>query len=115
MTRDIETLTKLIQICLVIAAFCASSFPVLYAFFPWRSTMLGRLLMLQSISFAVALDLTLLFQFWFPKDILVIFWVNALVFLLIAVATAALTVMLWMTNHPKALNQRIYKRRKTDV
>lgn len=115
MTRDIETLTRIVQVCLFIAAFCSTSFPLLYSFFPWRSTKLGRLLMLQSVSFALALDCTLLFQFWFPEDILIIFWINALVFILIAVATASLTWMMWTTNHPKALNQRISKRRKTDV
>lgn len=116
MTRDIETLTNIIRICLAVAAFFTTLFPVIYLLFPWQSTRLGRLLMLQAVSFALALDMTLLFTFWMPGDVLVIFWTNALVFFLIAISTCLLTVMLWKTNRDNRLHHnRLYKRRKTDV
>lgn len=114
MTHDVELLTKWVHTCLAVAAFCSTSFPVLYAFSPWYSTLLGRFLMLQAVSFALAIDMTLLFQFWVPSDILVLFWINAIVFTLIAGATFGLTVMLWRTNHVKN-DLRGFKRRKTDV
>lgn len=91
MTHDVQVLTVWIQLCLLLAAFFATLFPVLYSFAPWWSTRLGRALMLQGIAFALALDLTLLFSFWVPEDILVLFWVNAIVFTLIAFATGYLT------------------------
>jgi len=55
--------------------------------------------MMQSIAFAVILDTTLLFQYWVPKHILVIFWINVFVFGFVAVTTAGLTGMLWHINH----------------
>lgn len=101
MTEDIEVLTKIIQICLYVAAFFVTAFPVLYAFSPWYSTKLGRLLMLQAIAFASAVDLTALFQFWQPKSVLVYFWIETLTFIFIAIASGLLTWGLWRTNHSK--------------
>lgn len=116
MTRDVETLTNWIHACLIVAAFFTTLFPVIYLMFPWYTTRLGRLLMLQAVSFAIALDLTLLFAFWEPGDFLIIFWTNALVFTLIAISTGLLTAMLWKTNRDnKTHHNRHYKRRKTDV
>ena len=99
MTHDIHVLMAWIIGCLTIAALCTTAFPILYAFFPWRSTLLGKLLMLQGVAFALVMDLTVLFQFWAPSNILVLFWVNAAGFSLVAIATASLTVMLWRKNH----------------
>ena len=45
-----------------IAAVFANAFPILWAFLsPWHTTRLGKALMLQGVSLAVALDTTLLF------------------------------------------------------
>lgn len=115
MTRDVETLTHWIQACLIVAAFFTTLFPVIYLIFPWHTTRLGRLLMLQAVSFALALDITLLFSFWMPGDFLFIFWTNAVVFTLIAISSALLTAMLWKLNRDNKTNKRRYKRRKTDV
>lgn len=91
MAKDIETLTQWLIGMLVIASICATAFPILYLFAPWYKTRLGRALMIQGWAFALALDVTLLFQFWQPKNIMVLFWVNAFVFTLIAFATGYLT------------------------
>lgn len=112
MSTDVEVLMNWIQACLVAAAIFTTAFPILYLFSPWHSTRLGRLLMLQAVSFALAIDLTLLFQFWVPTNVLIVFWVNFFVFFLIAIATGALTIMLWRTNHKKTPQPR---RRETDA
>lgn len=101
MTHDIETLTNILKVFLWVAAFFATSFPVLYMFSPWYSTNLGRLLMLQSVSFALAIDLTVLFTVWQPENILIYFWVQVFVFGFIAIATGLLTYGLWRTNHSR--------------
>ena len=111
MTTDVDELMNWIRACLVLAAIFTTAFPVLYLFSPWHSTKLGRLLMLQAVAFALAIDLTLLFQFWVPVNVLIVFWMNAAVFFLIAIATGALTIMLWRTNHRKVDHPR---RRETD-
>ena len=91
MTHDIHLLTLWIQGCLILAAISTTAFPVLYAFAPWWSTRLGRGLMIQGIAFALAIDLTLLFTFWETDNILLLFWVNAVVLTLLAFASGYLT------------------------
>lgn len=112
MSTDVDVLMNWITACLVAAAIFTTAFPVLYLFSPWHSTRLGRLLMLQAVAFALAIDLTLLFQFWVPVNVLIVFWMNAAVFFLIAIATGALTIMLWRVNHQKRDHPR---RRETDA
>lgn len=101
MTRDINVLRAWLLAVVFIAAVGANSFPIIYSFFPWRSHLIGRLLMLQGVAFAAAIDMTVLFAFWTPEDILVIFWVQGLVFTGIAWSTISLTWGMWRMNHPK--------------
>lgn len=89
MTRDIEVLKLWLLAVVVLAAVAATAVPVLYSFFNWHKHLIGRLFMLQAVSLAVALDMTVLFQFWNP-DILVIFWIDVSVFTAIAVSTSSL-------------------------
>jgi hypothetical protein len=99
MTQDVEVLRMWIRIVLCIAALGSTSFPVLYLFSPWRSSPIGRLFMLQAVSFAVAMDLSLLFVFWRPESILVRFWINAIVLTAIAMSTILLTVTVARRQH----------------
>lgn len=111
-TQDNEVMMLMIVVFLGIAAFCTTAFPALYLLFPWKSTLLGKLLMLQGVAFALAMDATLLFWFWVPDNIQLILWLNVFVFGLIAVATGALTVTLCRTNQIKDRVRRIFKRKK---
>lgn len=101
MTHDLETLENWLQFFLVVAGVCTTLFPLLWLFSPWYSTLLGRLLMLQSVAFAAAIDLTLYFQFWPPslEHIVAIFWAEAVVFGLIALASVLLTVTMIRMNY----------------
>lgn len=99
MTRDIETLTQIIKWALYVTAFFTTAFPVLYAFSPWWSSTLGRLLMFMTVSFAMIVDVTVLFQFWQPTDILIIFWVQVVCFALVAISTALLTILMVRMNY----------------
>lgn len=99
MTRDPEVLENILKIALIIAAVFATIFPILYSFSPWFSTPLGRVLMLHGISLALALDVTVLFFYWQPKDILVIFWVEIIVFSLIAIANLCMCILLVRHNY----------------
>lgn len=101
MTEDIEVLTAWILAVALITAACTTAVPILYAFSPWRSRKLGRLFMLQALSFAAAIDLSVLFMIWTPPSILVVFWANALMLTAIAVSTSALATLMWKMNHPK--------------
>jgi hypothetical protein len=94
MTRDINVLRIWLLIVVVIAAAAATAVPVLYSRFPWRQYAIGRLFMMKAIAFAVALDVTVLFQFWVP-DILVIFWIEAIVFTAIAVTASLMVWLMW--------------------
>lgn len=94
MTDDIKVLTMWIFICVVIASIGTTAVPILYAFFPWRLRPIGKLFMLQSISFALAIDLTALFLVWPLDNVQVLFWINALVFTFIAATTASMATWL---------------------
>lgn len=101
MTKDIDALMSWITACLVVTAICTTAFPLMYSVSKWHRTRLGQILMVQSASLAAAIDLTLLFTFWTPKNVLVIFWVNAAIFTLLAFSSAALTAIMWDYNHSK--------------
>lgn len=108
--HDIHVLIIWIRTVLVIAVVCSNLFILLYSFSPWYRSNVGRLLMLQSFSLALALDTTLLFRFWNPqKHLLVLFWIQVVELSLIAIAAALLCVMLivyyrraWRTQNPKS-------------
>lgn len=98
MTRDADILRIWIMAMLCLAAVCVNSVPAIYMFCPWRNTWLGKLFMLQAISFAFAIDVSVLFQFWKPADILLVFWTVIILYTLIAVSTSALAVFIWRLN-----------------
>lgn len=101
MTRDIHILQQWIRVVLVIAAICSTSVPITYSFSRWYKSWLGQLFMLQSISLALAMDLTVIFTFWVPKDILVVFWANVVVLTAIALSTLSLAIFIVRVNYPR--------------
>lgn len=104
MTRDINVLRTWLTVVAIIAALGANAVPIVYSFLPWRSRLIGRAFMLQAVVLAAALDTTVLFAFWRPKEILVLFWVQAMIFTGIAIATLTLA---WVT-----LRMRFPRRRR---
>ena len=104
MTRDVNILRTVLMIALTIAAVGATAVPLVYAFLPWRSRIIGRAFMLQAVVLAVALDASLLISLWRPKEILIYFWVQAMIFIGIAISTSALA---WIT-----LRMRFPKKRR---
>lgn len=97
MTHDINTLKHYLLIVVVVSAVGATSVPIIYSFSKWWINMLGRLFMLQSVAFAMAIDLTVLFQFWIP-GILTIFWIETATFTAIAISTMGLTWWIFRLN-----------------
>jgi hypothetical protein len=57
--------------------------------------------MLKSITMAAALDMTVLFAFWTPRDILVMFWIEAIVFTAIAISTSTLVWVTYRLRYPR--------------
>ena len=106
MTRDIEVLRAWLLVVVIVAAVGATAVPILYSFLPWRKHRIGPPFMLQAVAFAGALDLSVLFAFWRPKDVLIIFWVQALVFTAIAIST---TTLVWVTIRLRYPNRRTFK------
>lgn len=111
MPQDHETLRSWVQVCLIVAAVCTTAFPVLWSFSRWWTTTLGRLLMLQAVSFAVAMDLTLFFQIYRvpPGHIHLVLWLESVVFGLISLSTLLLTGTMirlnYMRHHRKKEDQ----------
>lgn len=106
MPEDIETLKRWIEVCLVIAGLCASLIPTLYVFSTWNQSWLGRAFMSYTVTIALVLDITAIFQFWHPNDVPTLFWVNAVVFSLIAVSSIFLAAVLWNVNYKKHIRRR---------
>jgi hypothetical protein len=104
--EDVETLRFWIRVMCVVASIGTTAVPILYAFSPWRTRLFGRLFMLQALSFAAAIDLTTLFAFWQPKNILVVFWIDVIVLTAIAVSTSLLTLMMWLVPRREKRKQR---------
>ena len=98
MTPDIEVLRAWIRVAVLIAAIGATSVPVVYVMTPWRSRPIGRVIMLQAVVLAAAIDLSAMFSFWAPTNILVIFWINAIILSAIAISTSSLAYMIWKLN-----------------
>lgn len=100
MTRDIETLQLWIRIVAVIASVCTTTLPIVYSTFPWRTRLIGRLFMLQTMSLALTVDVSTMFAFWKPKDVLIVFWVDALMLTLLAISAILMAFfMLKLRSH----------------
>jgi hypothetical protein len=103
--HEMHVLINWLRVFLIAAVVFADLFVVLYAFSPWYRSAVGRLLMLQSISLALALDITLVFHFWPPHSIMVAFWIELFEFLLIALASCCLCVLL-IVYYTRTLRRR---------
>jgi hypothetical protein len=96
-----QTLLTWIRVVETIAAVCTTAVPVIYAFSAWNTRTLGRLFMGQAISFATALDFTVIFTFWrarSPNIILMILLLDAIVLTAIAGSTAAMAIYILYLN-----------------
>lgn len=94
MPKDIEALRHWIFVCVVVASAATTAVPFIYSFFPWRLRPIGKLFMIQSISFALAMDVTALFMMWPTDNILLLFWIDALVLTFIAASSALMAIWL---------------------
>jgi hypothetical protein len=103
--HEIHVLTNWVRVFLISATVFADLFVVLYAFSPWYRSAVGRLLMLQSISLALALDITLVFHFWPPSSIWTAFWVEVMEFFLITIASCSLCILL-LVYYTRTLRRR---------
>lgn len=110
MTHNVHELILWIQGCLIVAAIGTTAVPVIYAFAPWRKRLLGKIFMMKAISFAAAMDLTLLFTFWQPHDILIQFWTEAVVLTAIAISTSLQAFMIWRLRRHQLTKEDRYAR-----
>lgn len=110
MTHNVHTLILWIRGCLIVAAAGTNAVPIIYAFAPWRKRLLGKIFMMKAISFAAAMDLTLLFTFWTPTDILVQFWTEAIVLTAIAISTSLQAFMIWQLRRHQSKKEDLYAR-----
>jgi len=111
MPHDPALLEFLIRIFSIIAAIFATSCPVIYSFSPWWSTPLGRVVMLQAVSFALFLDLIVLFKFLEPASSSAAFFaVRTIMYGMIGLATGSLTYMIWRLNHNKNSRKEVLMR-----
>lgn len=96
---NIDTVLQWTQTFLAIAAICTTAFPLLYLFSPWYRSQLGRAVMIQSVSVALALDVSAVYQFWtFTTNLRTIMIINVGVLALISVASLYQTTMLVYYN-----------------
>lgn len=101
MNADIEVLRFWIRVVGIIAMLGSISFPVIYAFSPWKKTPLGKIMMLLGVTLAFALVMSMAFSFWRPTNILIVFWVNAAMLTAIAISTSSLSWQVWKLNYAR--------------
>ena len=92
-------LTNLVLGSLIFASITTTLFPILYSFSPWYKTHLGRAVMAQSVAFAMAMDLTLVFKFWLPKSPDSKTLITIVAFTLVGLASMGLTTMMYRMNY----------------
>jgi hypothetical protein len=107
MTHDIHALLVWIRVCVCIAAVSTTAVPTIYAFSPWWKRRLGQIFMLKATSFALTLDLTVLFIFWHPKNILIYFWTEAIAFTMISISTSLQAFMIWQLRRKNKKREAI--------
>lgn len=90
-----DALILWIRIALVYGAISTTAIPIIFSVVPWRTRPIGRLFMIQAIAFASALDIQAVRVFWKPKDMIPVYFVNALTLSCIGVATTALAIYVW--------------------
>lgn len=97
---DVQTVIHISQIFLVIAGFCVTTFPLLYGLYsPWYRSPLGRAVLLQSVAVALAIDLSIIGQFWtITTDPTFILVINVSVLSFVALASVYLTIQLIIYN-----------------
>jgi putative effector of murein hydrolase len=97
--KDIDTALQWLKVISVITAICVTAFPLLYLFSPWYRSQLGRAVMLQSISVAFAIDISVVYQYWrFTTDLQTLFFINIGLLTFIAGTSIFLTTMLVIYN-----------------
>jgi len=95
-TRDMETAVIIGRLLLIVATISTTSFPVLYAFSPWYKAPLGRAVMMQAVTLALAIWLKFVLTFFIAEGPRVfLLWTNVVVLILITIATSSLTYLLW--------------------
>lgn len=58
-----ETLNAIAVALIVLAAPAATCFPIVYAFRPWRDSLIGRALMTKAVGVALLIDISIAYQF----------------------------------------------------
>lgn len=106
MIEDPTTLTNALEIALLVAAFFATLFPILYAFSRWYTTLIGKILMFHAIAMAWAIDLNALFIYWMPEDIIVYYWLELTAFVGVAVAKGLICFAIIKYNYVSKENVR---------
>lgn len=106
-TRDMELAVIIGRLVLMLAVVTTTSFPVLYAFSPWYNSSLGRAIMMQAATLALAIWLKFVLTFFLadgPRGFLL--WTNVTVLVLITVSTSALTYLLWKIRRDAKREQK---------
>lgn len=85
-------------------------FPILYAFSNWTQRFVGRALMLQSVSVAIAVDFTTLLHF-FPQLglTMALAWLNLLMPVFLGLSALCLTGLMWELNHPLPMKRKAHE------
>lgn len=88
------------ETALVVAALASTTFFLLYLFFPWYNSLVGRAMILKALGMALALDITVWFHFFPPNgdNITGALVVQAVVFTIIMLGALGLVHMLWREN-----------------
>lgn len=87
-----------VDFCVIMAALGTTAIPTVYAFTPWRTRVLGKMFMLNSVLFAMTIDLTAILYIWKLEDTTMALWLRALRFGFIACATAVVAWWIWRLN-----------------
>lgn len=96
---DIELISLANRVLIVITGIFVTAFPILYSRSAWAKSVVGRTLMLQAVSLAIAIDLTVWRVIFHAGDRIEIVVAYFIVFLLLSLSSGAMIRLLWKINY----------------
>lgn len=114
MPSDVDSVLYWSRVFLIIASICVTAFPILYAFSPWYRSRLGWAVMLQSLSVALAVDISAIVNFKEITSLALILLINVGILAFISVTSLYLTITLLYYNYkPRKENTKDVRRHRS--
>lgn len=89
---DVDDMIFVGRLFLILALVMTTAYPVIYSLMPWYKSRLGRAMMLKAVAFNMLIWLKVILTFFLNDNTrMFMLWFNAIVLILIGIATSLMT------------------------